>query len=104
MCATDVAEFLLARGAKPTIFSAVALDRADLVRQLVEADRTLVAAKMSRFEQHRTPLHLAVLKNRPQMVALLLELGADPSAQGRSAATRRSIWSPRGRTRPLPAC
>ena len=34
---TEVADFLLARGAKPTIFSAVALDRADLVRQLVEA-------------------------------------------------------------------
>ena len=77
----DAADFLLARGAKPTIFSAVALDRADLVRQLVQADRSLVAAKMSRFEQHRTPLHLAVLKNRPQMVALLLELGADPSAR-----------------------
>jgi uncharacterized glyoxalase superfamily protein PhnB len=36
---------------------------------------------MSRFEQHRTPLHLAALKNRPRMVALLLELGADVSAR-----------------------
>ena len=51
------------------------------------ADRSLVAAKMSRFEQHRTPLHLAVLKNRPQMVALLLELGADPSARDDSGST-----------------
>jgi predicted enzyme related to lactoylglutathione lyase len=77
----DVADFLLARGAKPTIFSSVAVDRADLVRDVVRRDRSLVGAKMSRFEQHRTPLHLAVLKNRPQMVALLLELGADPSAR-----------------------
>jgi catechol 2,3-dioxygenase-like lactoylglutathione lyase family enzyme len=83
----DTAEFLLARGAKPTIFSAVALDRADLVRQLVQGDRLLVAAKMSRFEQRRTPLHLAVLKNRPRMVALLLELGADPSAKDDSGST-----------------
>jgi catechol 2,3-dioxygenase-like lactoylglutathione lyase family enzyme len=83
----DVADFLLARGAKPTIFSAVALDRADLVQQLVEADRSLVGARMSRFEQHRTPLHLAVLKNRPQTVALLLEFGADPSARDDSGGT-----------------
>jgi len=77
----DVADFLLSRGARPTIFSAVALDRADLVREVVSSDRSLVGARMSRFERHRTPLHLAVLKNRPQMVAVLLELGADPSAR-----------------------
>jgi ankyrin repeat protein len=36
---------------------------------------------MSRFEHYRTPLHFAVLKNRPDMVRLLLELGADPRAR-----------------------
>ncbi len=76
------ADYLLAHGAKPTIFSAVALNRADLVRKLVADDPTLLRTrKMSRFEHYRTPLHLAVLKNRPQMVKLLLELGADPTAQ-----------------------
>jgi ankyrin repeat protein len=89
----DVADFLLARGAKPTIFSAVALDRADLVRQLVEADRALVGARMSRFEQHRTPLHLAVIKNRPHIVALLLELGADASASDDSGGTPLNLVS-----------
>src|SRR5215472_8719665 len=79
---TEVAELLLARGAKPTIFSAVALGREDLVRQLVTADPMLLRVqKMSRFEHHRTPLHLAVLKNRPAMVKLLIELGADPLAK-----------------------
>jgi len=76
------ADYLLARGARPTIFAAVALNRADLVRQLVADDPTLLRMrKMSRFEHYRTPLHLAVLKNRPQMVKLLLELGIDPSAK-----------------------
>lgn len=89
----DVADFLLARGAKPTIFSAVALDRADLVQQLVQGDRSLLAAKMSRFEQHRTPLHLAVLKNRPKMVALLLEAGADTSAKDDSGSTPLNLVS-----------
>ncbi len=78
----EVADFLLDRGAKPTIFSAVALGRDDLVRRLVADDpKLLQVQKMSRFEHYRTPLHLAVLKNRPQMVRLLLELGADPSAE-----------------------
>ena len=78
----EVADDLLARGARPTIFAAVALDRADLVRKLVAADPALLRVrKMSRFEHHRTPLHLAVLKNKPAMVRLLLELGADASAK-----------------------
>jgi uncharacterized glyoxalase superfamily protein PhnB len=76
------ADYLLERGAKPTIFAAVALDRVDLVRTLVATDPTLLRMrKMSRFEHYRTPLHLAVLKNRPRMVELLLALGADPSAK-----------------------
>jgi ankyrin repeat protein len=79
---TEIAEFLLARGARPTIFSAVALGRGDLVRALVAADPSLLRArKMSRFEHHRTPLHLAVLKNRARMVRLLLDLGADATAK-----------------------
>src|SRR5262245_10832221 len=74
----DVAEFLLARGARPTIFAAIALDRGDLVRQLVAADPSMISRQMSRFEHRRMPLHFAVLKNRPEMVELLLSLGADP--------------------------
>lgn len=77
----EVAEVLLARGAAPGIFPAVALGRADLVRRLVEADPQQLSRRMSRFEQERTPLHFAVLKNRTEMVELLLELGADPGAE-----------------------
>ncbi|MGH1484144.1 MAG: glyoxalase superfamily protein [Geminicoccales bacterium] len=84
----DVAEFLLARGANPTIFAAVALGRADLVKALIADDRRLISRQMSRFEYRRTPLHLAVLKDRMAMVDLLLELGADPNlrdSRGRTA-------------------
>lgn len=77
----DVADYLLAQGASPTLFAAIALNRAALVRTLVERERGLLSRRMSRFEERRTPLHFAVLKNRPEMVRLLLDLGADAAAQ-----------------------
>ena len=77
----DVAEYLLTRGARPTIFAAVAINRGDLVRELVARDPDLVRARMSLMELRRMPLHFAVIRNKPDMVALLLELGANPASQ-----------------------
>jgi uncharacterized glyoxalase superfamily protein PhnB len=62
------------------------------VRQLVAHDRSLLGTiKMSRFEHNRTPLHLAVLKNRPGMVRLLIELGTDPRAKDGRGYTPLSL-------------
>lgn len=91
----EVADYLLAKGAKPTIFSSIALNRADLVRQLVKADARLLNRQMSRFEHRRMPLHFAVLKERPEMVALLLELGADPSGKDDRGNTPLNYVSPK---------
>jgi ankyrin repeat protein/catechol 2,3-dioxygenase-like lactoylglutathione lyase family enzyme len=92
----EAADYLLSRGAKPTIFSAVALNRADLVRALVQQDGKLLrAAKMSRFEHYRTPLHFAVLKNRPEMVKLLLELGAEATGKDGRGYTPLSLVTPK---------
>jgi ankyrin repeat protein len=74
----DVAQFLLERGATHTIFSAAAMGDGDAVRQIVEQDPTSLTRFMSPWENQRTPLHLAVIKNQHAMVELLLELGADP--------------------------
>jgi ankyrin repeat protein len=76
----EVAEFLVSRGARHHIFSAIAMDLADEVRRIVDADRTALQRRMSRNEVHQMPLHFAVRFNRPEMVSLLLELGADPLA------------------------
>jgi uncharacterized glyoxalase superfamily protein PhnB len=79
---SEVADHLMAKGAKPHILAAVAMNREDLVRRMVERDPKLLSThKMSRFEHHRTPLHLAVIKDRPAMVKLLLALGADPAVE-----------------------
>jgi ankyrin repeat protein len=75
-----VVDFLLSRGAKHHIFSAIALNADQEVRRLVAANPAVLTSRMSRNENHQTPLHFAVRHNRPQMVALLIELGADPLA------------------------
>jgi ankyrin repeat protein len=75
-----VAAFLVSRGARHHIFSAIAMNLGDDVRRIVAADPSALNHRQSRNENHRTPLHFAVLKYRPEMIALLLELGADPLA------------------------
>ena len=73
-----VADFLVGRGARHHIFSAIAMRLEDEVRRIVRADPSQLNRRMSRNELHQLPLHFAVRLNRPRMVELLLELGADP--------------------------
>ena len=87
-----VAEFLVDRGAQHHIFSAVAMDLGDEVRRLVAADPRALHAPMSHNEAHQLPLHFAVRMNRAAMVALLLELGADPLATDATGA-RATVYA-----------
>jgi ankyrin repeat protein len=73
-----VAEFLLDRGARHHIFSAIAMGLADEVRRIAAADPAELERRMSHNEDFQRPLHFAVRMNRAPMVPLLLELGADP--------------------------
>ena len=73
-----VVAFLLSRGARHHIFSAIAHDVDGEVRRIVATNPAALSSRMSRNENHQTPLHFAVRHNRPDMVRLLIELGADP--------------------------
>ena len=73
-----VVDFLLSRGARHHIFSAIAQNLGPEVRRIVASNPTTLSSRMSRNENHQTPLHFAVRHNRPDMVRLLVELGADP--------------------------
>ena len=75
-----VVEFLLSRGARHHIFSAIAMNLAGEVSRIVAKDPAALNQRQSRNENHQTPLQFAVRMNRPAMVRVLLELGADPLA------------------------
>jgi ankyrin repeat protein len=84
-----VADFLVSRGARHHIFSAIAMRLEAEVRRIVRDDPSQVNRRMSRNERHQLPLHFAVRMNRPRMTEVLLELGADPfgvDAVGQPAA------------------
>lgn len=83
----DIAAYLLAHGAKLNLWTAIALDRIDDVHAMVTRDPSLLAARMTRNQHRRTPLHHAATKNRTRMVQLLLELGAKPNATDATGAT-----------------
>ena len=83
----DVAAYLLDHGGRLNLWTAIALDQADAVRSLVSRDLGILNARMTRNQHRRTPLHHAAAKNRPQIVALLLDLGADPNATDATGAT-----------------
>jgi ankyrin repeat protein len=87
----DVARYLLDAGAKLNIWSAIALDRADDVRAFVGRDPSILSARSSRNDHHRTVLHHAAAVNRPSMVRLLLELGARADATDDTGATALTV-------------
>lgn len=72
-----VARFLVSRGASHHIFSAIASNLPDEVRAIVKRDPAALSQRMSRNEGNQLPLQFATRMNRPEMIELLVELGAD---------------------------
>ncbi len=87
----DVAHYLLAAGAKLNVWSAIALDLAADVRAFVARDPSILSARSSRNDHHRTVLHHAAAVNRPSMVRLLLELGARVDTPDDTGATALTV-------------
>jgi ankyrin repeat protein len=73
----EVADFLLTKGAQLDIFSAIAWGKPDAVRALLSSDRAVLGQSLGVVDQHQQPMHFAVQIERPDMVALLLDGGAD---------------------------
>ena len=91
----EVAEYLLAHGARHTIFTAVALGDVDAIRSIVARSPDELNRRMDRTNHHRRPLHLAIFKKQPGALATLLELGADTEATDAAGLTpldQAAIW------------
>ena len=82
-----ITNFLVSRGARHHIYSAMAINDTDEVRRVVAADPAQLERPQSHNEDFRLPLHFAVHKKLRNMIPLLLELGADPMATDASGNT-----------------
>ena len=84
----DVVSLLLERGARHHIFSAIATGDRAAIRALVERQPETLDQRLSTGHHGETPLQFAIARNRPDIVDLLAELGADLDAtdsKGQSA-------------------
>jgi RNA polymerase sigma factor (sigma-70 family) len=91
----EVAEYLLSRGARQTIFSASALGDVAAIREIVRADAAQLERRLTEHDARRSPLHLAVLKGQRAAVEVLAELGADleaKDARGRTPLELALLW------------
>lgn len=76
----EVREYLLTQGAQLDIFSAIALDKTDAVKSLIEANPQTLSDRLGFVMDEFHPLHFAIKNMMPEIVELLLEKGADVNA------------------------
>lgn len=95
------ADFLVSRGARHHIFSAISLELEEEVTRIIKADPGALERQMSRYENHQRPLHFAVRMNHPAMVSLLLDLGADAEGTDDAGNTAPVYATVRGADRNL---
>lgn len=92
----DVVTLLLERGARHHIISAIAVGDLQLVRTLVEQNPEELDRRLSRFDQGQSVLHVAVSRQRYDVLDLLIELGADLEAVADTGQTALAVAMLRG--------
>jgi hypothetical protein len=76
----DVVSLLLERGGRHHIFSAIAAGDLDVIRAFVEQQPGALDQRLPARYNGQTPLHYAITRNRPDILDLLIEMGADVDA------------------------
>ena len=83
-----VVSLLLERGARHHIFSAIAAGDLDVIRALIEQRPEVLDQRLAPRYHGQTALHFAITRRRPDILDLLIEMGADldaPDANGQTA-------------------
>jgi ankyrin repeat protein len=104
----DVLALLLERGARHHVFSAIAVQDAELIQQLVEENPDALSRRLSRFENGQTALHYVIAPPdgllgggfrtgaHYDILDLLIELGADVEAEDDKGRTPLAVAMLRG--------
>src|SRR5215469_13021716 len=94
----EIVDYLTAHGAQHNIFSAVAMGEVETIRKLVARSLADLERRMDLVNKRRHPLHLAVVKKRPESLTALLGLGADMEALDEAGFTALDQAALRGET------
>ena len=76
----DVARLLIGRGAEQDVWTATAMNKGDVVEELVAANPALVHDRLSEGDWRMQPLHLAAWKGHAPVVEVLLAHSADSTS------------------------
>ncbi len=87
--ARSLAELLLARGSRYTMYLAALLLDDDFIRKALAKDRSRASEEDT---NHHRPLSAAARRHDLELVRLLLEHGADPNAPEEGAPRGHSLW------------
>lgn len=105
---TDVLALLLERGARHHIFSAIAVQHADVIQKLVAENPDAMSRRLSRTENRQTALHYVIAPpdgllgggfrtgSHYAILDLLIELGADLDAEDDKGRTPLAVAMLRG--------
>jgi len=83
----DVVALLLERGGHHHIFSAIAAGDIEVIRAFVEQQPEALDQRLPARYHGQTPLHFAITRNRPDILGLLIDMGAGLDAPDRNGQT-----------------
>lgn len=87
----NVADFLTSSGARIGFFPAIAMNRPDVVEQLLESDPAWLEASFGPFVPFGRPVHFAANRGRARIVDTLVDHGADPNERDRMGLTPLAV-------------